>query len=181
MTSGCQTTHDVFFKPDPVAKCAASPLPPIEIKLAAMLDAPNLPSGWPVDAPERKVISNYGFRGKHMHRGVDIKADYATPVYATARGTVVFSGIMSGYGNLVVVDHGNGYETAYAHLKDRAVDVSESVKRGDSVGHMGRTGRATTQHVHYEVRRAGESVNPMPFIQGNTMAPEWREFAAKTP
>jgi murein DD-endopeptidase MepM/ murein hydrolase activator NlpD len=171
----------MIFNPDPVAKCTAYPLPEPDLRLAAMSAENTMPTGWPLQTTGHQVISGFGPRGRSIHNGVDIKADYGSPVHATAAGLVVFSGVMNGYGNIVILDHDNGYQTAYAHLKDRTVEKGDNLSRGARVGHLGRTGRATTHHVHYEVRRAGKSINPMPFIHGDARSPEWREIAANTP
>lgn len=183
LTTGCQTTRAVFFEPDPVAHAASSPLPAPEtdLKQAAFNINACMPAGWPIDCDQRKVISPFGPRGNRMHRGMDIKGEYGVPVRATADGMVVYSGVMSGYGNIVVVDHGNGYQTAYAHLKDRKVSDGDMVARGGVVGGLGRTGRATTHHVHYEVRRSGRAINPMPYVQGDRLVPGWREVATNAP
>lgn len=181
LATGCQSTREMFFNPDPVAQCTAHPLPEPDLRQAAMRIESAMPTGWPLKTTDHDVISPYGPRGRGIHNGVDIKASYGSPVLATAAGLVVFSGVMNGYGNIVIIDHDNGYQTAYAHLKDRTVEKGDNILRGARVGHLGRTGRATTHHVHYEVRRGGKSINPMPFIHGDMRAPEWREFAANTP
>jgi murein DD-endopeptidase MepM/ murein hydrolase activator NlpD len=86
-------------------------------------------------------------------------------VHATADGVVTFSGTQGAYGDIVVVDHGGGYATAYAHLSRRGVRAGAQVRRGDRIGLVGRTGNATAPHLHYEVRRDGEAVNPEPYLR----------------
>ncbi|MBP8130879.1 MAG: M23 family metallopeptidase [Candidatus Hydrogenedentes bacterium] len=136
----------------------------------APVPAVSTPEGWPVDHPDRKVISTYGARrsiggGKsRLHRGIDIKAPFGAPVVATADGVVTLSGVQDGYGHIVVVDHGNGRATAYAHLSTRTVAVGDAVHKGDRVGQIGRTGRATTPHLHYEVRIEGKAVDPASYL-----------------
>ena len=99
-----------------------------------------------------------------MHQGIDVSAPRGTPVYATASGRVVFAGRQGAYGNLVVIDHGNGYETLYAHLDRIGVRRGWAVRRGEPIGRVGRTGRATGYHVHYEIRRDGQPLDPAPFM-----------------
>jgi murein DD-endopeptidase MepM/ murein hydrolase activator NlpD len=116
------------------------------------------------------LSSGFGYRvhpvyGRYiMHKGIDISGSRWTPVYATANGVITVSEPESGYGNLVVIDHGNGYKTKYGHLNRISVRKGEIVKRFDRIGYMGNTGLATGVHVHYEVVRDGDPVNPKRFI-----------------
>jgi murein DD-endopeptidase MepM/ murein hydrolase activator NlpD len=98
-----------------------------------------------------------------MHAGIDIVAPKGVPVYATAEGVVTFTGWYHGYGNLIRINH-KLYETRYAHLDRIDVRVGQKVKRGQTIGTNGRTGSATTNHVHYEVRVGGRPVDPMKFL-----------------
>jgi murein DD-endopeptidase MepM/ murein hydrolase activator NlpD len=95
------------------------------------------------------------------HSGLDIAGERGQPVYATASGTVRERGYQSGYGNLIVIDHGFGLETRYGHLLGYAVEKGAQVKRGDLIGHVGATGRATGYHLHYEVLADGRLLNPL--------------------
>jgi murein DD-endopeptidase MepM/ murein hydrolase activator NlpD len=128
------------------------------------------PSSWPVEHRKLRITSNYGRRvdpfDHHMahHAGIDLAAPFGTPVVATARGKVVEAGYSGHYGNLVKVDHGNGIETLYAHLNRCRAKEGDLVEPGDVIGDLGRTGRATGPHVHYEVRENGKAVNPEPYI-----------------
>lgn len=128
------------------------------------------PAIWPVDHPARLVTSGFGMRhssggaGGRMHNGVDMTVPMNTPVVVTANGLVSFSGTMRGYGDIIIVDHANLHQTAYAHLNKRKVDVGERVKRGQVIGLSGQSGNATAPHVHYEVRRNGVAVDPMPYL-----------------
>jgi murein DD-endopeptidase MepM/ murein hydrolase activator NlpD len=116
------------------------------------------------------LSSGFGFRvhpvlGRYiMHKGIDISGSRWTPVYATANGVVTVSEAENGYGNLVVIDHGNGYKTKYGHLNRILVRKGDLVKRYDRIGYMGNTGLATGVHVHYEVVMGGDPVNPQRFI-----------------
>jgi murein DD-endopeptidase MepM/ murein hydrolase activator NlpD len=99
-------------------------------------------------------------RRRKFHSGVDIKAKWGDPVGASYAGTVSFVGWYHGYGNMVVVDHGGGIATHYAHLSSFEVEVGDRVERATILGRAGSTGRATSPHLHYEVRVEGNAVNP---------------------
>jgi murein DD-endopeptidase MepM/ murein hydrolase activator NlpD len=117
--------------------------------------------GWPVSGP---VTSGFGSRWGRMHEGVDIAVGEGTPVHAAAAGTVIYAGWMGGYGNLVVVDHGNGLSTAYAHNSSLSVSVGQSVAAGELVSYSGNTGNSTGPHVHFEVRVNGSAVDPLGYL-----------------
>ena len=117
--------------------------------------------GWPVSGP---VTSGFGVRWGRMHEGIDIAVGEGTPVRAAAAGTVIYAGWMSGYGNLVAVDHGNGLSTAYAHNSSLAVSVGQSVAAGEIVSYSGNTGNSTGPHVHFEVRVNGSAVDPLGYL-----------------
>ncbi len=95
-----------------------------------------------------------------MHTGVDLRASYGESVGVSMSGTVWFAGERSGYGNLVVVDHGSGISTFYAHLSKIVVSVGEKVDAGQLIGYVGSTGHSTGPHLHYEVRANGRAVDP---------------------
>jgi murein DD-endopeptidase MepM/ murein hydrolase activator NlpD len=130
------------------------------------------PSIWPT---EGQITSLFGYRLSPMHRddgetgefhpGIDIANNPDTLIYATADGTVLFSGWSHGYGNLVVIDHGYGLQTVYGHTSKALVKVGDRVFKGQVIAYMGTTGRSTGAHVHYEVRRQGKAVNPMEFLK----------------
>lgn len=101
---------------------------------------------------------------KEFHTGLDISTDKGQPVYATANGTVQSAGWANAYGNMIVLDHGFGLITRYAHLDHFSVRPGDTVRRGDVVGFVGATGRATGDHVHYEVLANGETLNPLRFL-----------------
>ena len=115
---------------------------------------------WPVSGP---VVSAFGMRWGRMHEGIDIGAPAGTPVAAAASGTVISAGWMGGYGNLVVIDHGGGVATAYAHLS--AITVSGgSVAQGQTIGYVGCTGHCFGDHLHFEVRVNGAAVDPLGYL-----------------
>jgi len=118
---------------------------------------------WPVKGP---VISRFGSsRPRRSHQGIDIKAPTGTPIHAAAAGTVVFSGRESSYGRTVKIAHPNGLSTLYAHNSANLVKSGDPVRKGTVIATVGRTGRATTNHLHFEVRRQGVAKNPLPLLQ----------------
>ncbi|CAM2065120.1 M23 family metallopeptidase [Sulfidibacter corallicola] len=98
------------------------------------------------------------------HNGLDVSCPLGTPVYAPADGKIAYKGYQGGYGNMLVISHGRGLETKYAHLDRFNVSKGQMVKRGDLIGFVGNTGRSTAPHLHYEVHRDGKAVNPRKFI-----------------
>ncbi|HYI75902.1 MAG TPA: peptidoglycan DD-metalloendopeptidase family protein [Gaiellaceae bacterium] len=116
---------------------------------------------WPCDGV---VVSGFGMRWGRMHEGIDIGCAYGTPNRAAASGTVIYSGWLGGYGNLVVVDHGNGLSTAYAHASSLLVGVGQSVSRGETISLVGSTGNSSGPHLHFEVRVNGDAVDPLSYL-----------------
>lgn len=127
-----------------------------------------LPSIWPVDG---RLMSHFGRRSDPFsgegafHAGVDISAPHGTPIKASADGVVASAQWEGGYGRLVVLDHGNGLQTWYAHMSRFSVVPGQFVRRGEILGRAGATGRATSAHLHYEVRRGGTAINPWPYLR----------------
>lgn len=111
-----------------------------------------------------KVISKYGPRSGRMHTGTDIKLQSGDSILCAFDGKVRLARVFSGYGNMVLVRHNNGLETIYSHLKSIAVQVNDTLKAGDLVGFGGRTGRATTDHLHFETRIFGEPFDSNKYI-----------------
>jgi murein DD-endopeptidase MepM/ murein hydrolase activator NlpD len=116
---------------------------------------------WPCDGV---VTSGFGMRWGRMHEGIDIGCASGAPNRAAAAGTVIYAGWMSGYGNLVVIDHGNGLSTAYAHASSLAVSVGQSVSQGQTVSYVGSTGHSAGPHLHFEVRVNGIAVDPLQYL-----------------
>jgi hypothetical protein len=154
------------------------------LKTARVLSLPGLaarnllstsfqPTIWPVDG--RLVLSPFGnrmdpFSGEGaFHKGVDISSPSGTPVRTTADGIVVHTEFDSGYGRLVVVDHGGGLQTYYAHLSRFYVHTGQVVRCGDLIGAVGSTGRVTAPHLHYEVRVGGVPQNPYRYLAKATV------------
>ncbi|HWR58997.1 MAG TPA: M23 family metallopeptidase [Thermodesulfovibrionales bacterium] len=127
------------------------------------------PKGWPVNG---RITSGYGEResplhgGPDYHSGIDISVESGSPVNATADGVVTFAGRSGGSGNLVVIEHGFGYSTFYAHNRQNIVLVGQRVRRGETVAYSGSTGSSTGPHSHYEIWKDGRHVNPMKYVQG---------------
>lgn len=121
-------------------------------------------------APGHEITSEFGnrvdpFLGRlALHSGIDFRFDPGAPIRSTGDGTVTVAGVVSGYGNMVEVDHGQGITTRYGHMSRILVNVGEKVKSGDTVGSAGSTGRSTGTHLHYEVRRNDRPIDPLHFL-----------------
>ncbi len=125
------------------------------------------PSIWPTHGWLSSSMGNRAdpFTGERdFHPGLDISADKGDPIYATADGSVTHAASAGNYGNLVIVDHGYGLETRYGHMSVFKVKVGQKVKRGDLLGLVGSKGRATSSHLHYEVRANGRILNPLQLL-----------------
>ena len=135
---------------------------------AVLRERGDTPSMWPVQG---KLESGFGGRRNpfggnsyEFHSGQDIDASWGAPVMAGASGKVTFVGWQNGYGQLVVIDHGGGLTTRYAHLSDINVSQNQTLVRGEYLGKVGSTGRSTGPHLHYEVRINDEPVNPLQYL-----------------
>jgi murein DD-endopeptidase MepM/ murein hydrolase activator NlpD len=116
---------------------------------------------WPVNGP---VVSGFGMRWGRMHEGIDIAVGSGTPIHAAASGRVIYAGWMEGYGNLVVIDHGRGVSTAYAHQSGIAAGNGQTVSQGQTIGYVGCTGHCFGPHLHFEVRINGSPVDPLGYL-----------------
>lgn len=141
---------------------------------AAPIFAPrsvSVPSRMPVDSPA--FTSSFGMRthpilgGRRAHKGVDLAMPAGSPIYATADGVISRADWFSGYGLYVAIEHGGELQTRYGHMSRLNVEAGQQVKKGDIIGYVGTTGRSTGPHLHYEVRIAGEAVNPVPYLNGS--------------
>jgi len=127
-----------------------------------------MPSIWPARG---RITSGFGTRatpysdGYQFHSGVDIAGSHGSSIWAAADGEVVFSGYRGSLGNVLIICHGNDFETLYAHLDDFAVSKGDEVEKGEVIGYMGRSGRTTGTHLHYEVHHKGSPVNPKPYMK----------------
>jgi murein DD-endopeptidase MepM/ murein hydrolase activator NlpD len=124
-----------------------------------------------IPAASKHITSNFGYRtdpisgGPAFHSGLDFKGPTGAPVYAAARGKIVFVGRHAGYGNSVVIDHGNDLRTRYAHMSAFRARVGDRVRGGQLIGAVGSTGRSTGPHLHFEVRLNGQPINPRPLLE----------------
>jgi len=127
-----------------------------------------VPSINPVEV--MKFSSGFGYRNaptrgaSRNHQGIDIPGAVGTPIYATADGIIGRAQWLGGYGKFVEINHGNAVQTRYGHLSAMNVEPGQRIRKGDILGYMGSTGRSTGSHLHYEVRIAGEAINPTAFL-----------------
>jgi murein DD-endopeptidase MepM/ murein hydrolase activator NlpD len=123
---------------------------------------------WPVDGP---IASAFGRRHSGWHAGIDIQAEMGTPIRAVAPGTVIISGWERYYGRMVKIQHADGFTSLYAHNLENLVEVGDVVETGTVIGTVGRTGRASANHLHFEIRQDETAYNPLHLLQART-APE---------
>jgi murein DD-endopeptidase MepM/ murein hydrolase activator NlpD len=144
-----------------------------------------MPIIMPVDRRRISIRSGFGWRidpftrGYRFHQGLDLAGRIGTPIYATADGIVIdpyANSSMSGYGNVVVINHGFGYKTLYGHLSKILVKPGEKVQRGQIIGHMGSTGRSVGPHLHYEIHYKGTPVNPINYLYFSLSPEEYQEI-----
>lgn len=140
----------------------------LRIYEASLKESARIPSIWPV---EGETTDSFGYRGNpfggggsEFHPGQDISAPTGTPIVAPADGRVLEAGWKNGYGQTVVIDHGNGLTTRYGHLSKIEVSVGQELKRGEQLGLVGSTGRSTGPHLHYEVRLGELPVSPRYYL-----------------
>ncbi len=110
------------------------------------------------------ITSKYGKRSSGFHTGTDFAIALGTPAYAAASGTVTFAGWKGSYGYLVIIDHGNGYQTYYAHCSALYVSAGQTVKQGQNISAVGSTGNSTGPHLHFEIRYNGNTLNPQNYV-----------------
>ncbi len=140
----------------------------------------SIPAIQPVDSRKiRGAVSGFGvrihpvYKIRKMHSGIDFTAPIGTPIYATGDGRVEAVGMDGGYGRRVVIDHGYSYKTLYGHMSKFEVKPGQQVKRGDLIGHVGNSGTSTGPHLHYEVHKNGQPVNPINFIYNDLTPSEY--------
>jgi lipoprotein NlpD len=123
---------------------------------------------WPV--PGGAVTSRFGRRDSGHHDGIDVQAPIGTSVRAAQAGTVIYSGTLRGYGNLVIVDHGKGFATVYGHNQRNLVRVGERVRAGQPIATLGATGQASGPHLHFEVRKQNVARDPLLYLPPMSVA-----------
>lgn len=139
----------------------------------------SIPAILPLLKQKSRLCSGFGYRFhpilqiKKMHTGIDFTAPIGTPVYATADGAVIKSERTTGYGNAIIIDHGFGFKTLYAHLSRFNTSRGKKVKRGDVIGFVGSTGLSQSPHLHYEVHQFNKPVNPVYFFFNDLSAEEY--------
>jgi murein DD-endopeptidase MepM/ murein hydrolase activator NlpD len=158
-------------KPSPTTTHAPSPGPaPPTTNNAGSSRPPRIGVQLSYPLPGYPVVSKYGWRihpilgVRKLHEGIDIGAPEGTPIHAAAPGTIVWAGPRNGYGNAVIIDHGHGVGTVYAHQSAVAVSAGQSVGRGAVIGYVGHTGLAITPHLHFEVRVGGRTYDPLAYV-----------------
>ena len=126
---------------------------------------------WPIAKSGTVITSNYGMR-EHpiqgvvkIHTGLDIGAGFGSPVVAAADGVVSYAGWLGGYGNCVMINHGNGLTTLYGHGQKILTELNKEVKQGDLIMEVGSTGNSTGPHLHFEVRLNGNHTNPLNYVK----------------
>ncbi|WP_342237535.1 M23 family metallopeptidase [Inquilinus sp. OTU3971] len=169
-----RTLQQLDLPPIAVDHAAAiRPFSPATIDAQARALAARLP-GWPLSVPLRvplRLSSPFGLRVHPvtgvptLHAGLDLVAPAGTPIYATGDGRVLRAGPAGGYGNMVEIQHADGLVTRYGHMQSIAVEAGQPVTAATVIGQLGSTGVSTGPHLHYEIRRAEDEVDPMPFLQ----------------
>lgn len=139
-----------------------------------------MPAIQPIENKDlRRISSGYGVRYHpilkmgRMHNGIDFASNIGAKIYATADGVISSATAQRGYGKIVTIDHGFGYETRYAHMSKILVRKGQQVKRGHVIGEVGNTGLSTGPHVHYEIRKNGQTVNPINYFHGDLTPEEY--------
>lgn len=142
-----------------------------------------IPSIRPISMREVRISALFGFRKdpisgrRAMHEGIDFSGKKGTPIYAAGRGIVEKAEAgFYGYGNIVLLNHGYGYKTLYAHLSKIGVKVGQKVDRGEVIGALGSSGKSTGPHLHYEVQYRGEPINPINFFSDDMTAEEYEKI-----
>jgi murein DD-endopeptidase MepM/ murein hydrolase activator NlpD len=153
---------------------------PRRILTALVLSEPDfqderIPLIWPVEGP---VISTFGQRSRGWHAGIDITADMGSQIYAAAEGTVIYSGWIRAYGQVVKIEHKHGFITLYAHNLNNMVEIGDQVEAGQVIAQVGRSGHATGPHVHFEVRRDGKAYNPLHLLEPSDRSPVFEDDVA---
>lgn len=145
------------------SETVTEPVAQIE-KIGTKKRPPTTGSGTFINPSYGTLSSRYGRRWGRNHNGIDIAGSYNSVIKAADGGVVTYSGWMSGYGNYIVINHENGYQTAYGHCASLSVGVGARVAKGDEVARMGSTGRSTGTHLHFEVRKNGQYVDPLKYV-----------------
>ncbi len=171
--SGVPALAAVADARDMASAGAPRSLMPVTFASAVRGRGVSIPSRVPVDGV--RLTSDYGMRvhpvmgGRRAHKGVDLAAPVGTPIRASADGFISKAEWFSSYGLYVAVEHGGDIQTRYGHMSRLNVAAGQRVRKGEVIGYVGSTGRSTGPHLHYEVRIAGQAVNPMPYMQSDEL------------
>ncbi|MEO5666920.1 MAG: M23 family metallopeptidase [Bdellovibrionota bacterium] len=124
----------------------------------------------PIEDVSPKVISLFGWRSaRRMHEGIDFRASKGTPVLATEKGVVLYSGqSLKGFGIIVVIGHGDDWSSIYAHLSKSLVQRGDNVRKGQKIAFSGNTGRSSGPHLHFEIRKGADPLDPLLFLKRGT-------------
>ncbi|MCF7911054.1 MAG: peptidoglycan DD-metalloendopeptidase family protein [Candidatus Cloacimonetes bacterium] len=168
-----ENIQTVATKPSPVkkpGKVSAAPAAKVAVKTAEPAAQPRAEEE--ISAPgqlQYLPVETYKitrrFNKTERHQGIDLAAPAGTPVYAVYDGTVVYSGVQKGYGNLVILEHADRLMTVYAHNETNIVETGESIKAGEKIASVGSTGRSSGNHLHFEIRKAGQPLDPEPYLK----------------
>jgi murein DD-endopeptidase MepM/ murein hydrolase activator NlpD len=165
----------------PLAAAVQQAALPAPVRPAAPKDKADIAVKAPGRQPSVRLIVTSGFgsrvhpvsRRHSSHEGVDLSAPKGTRILASRSGKVTFAGDAGGYGLLVIVDHGQGVETRYAHASALLVKVGQTVRAGQTIAKVGNTGTSTAPHLHFEIRRHGRPVDPWPLLAGGKSRAWW--------
>ncbi len=143
----------------------------------------HIPAIQPISNKElTRLASGFGMRRhpilgiSRMHEGLDFTAPRGTPIYASANGVVKTAGVHNGYGNTVIIDHQNGYETLYAHMSKINARSGATVKRGQVIGYVGSTGLSSGPHLHYEIKKDGVKINPITYFYNDLNSEQYKKL-----
>lgn len=156
--NGVEVKRDVLE-----SEITSEPISQIE-KIGTKKRPPTTGSGTFMSPTFGTLSSRYGGRWGRQHTGIDIAGSYNSDIKAADGGIVTYAGWMSGYGNYIIIDHENGYQTGYGHCASLCVGEGDRVAKGDIIAKMGNTGRSTGTHLHFEVKKNGEYVNPLNYV-----------------
>lgn len=164
----------------PVSASPSRKMASVEVASRTMGNV-SLPGRWQWPLKEVEISSSYGERGGKFHQGVDLRAKVGTPVLAAAAGEVVYVGSkIRGYGRMVVLKHENGFYSVYAHHSKNLVKMGNRVAQGQTIALSGKSGRSFGAHLHFELRRGAQSIDPEYAFNGYFKVPANRKIASKS-
>ena len=149
-----QAGQDLFIPGAKAVSRVGAHKPPTSLKRGSFI--------WPVDS--RRITSRYGTRRGKKHKGIDIASPTGTKIMASREGKVVYAGVLSGYGRVIIIEHKSGYSTVYAHNSRNSVKVGDRVRQGQVVGRVGSSGRSSGPHLQFEIRKGYQAVNPLGYL-----------------